>query len=318
MKKILSVLLSLVLLLSVPALADCGCDSCEACECAPYAQTILQANSSVLIAKSEITVQAGIYVGDAWFALTNENRVIGKISPFENQPVLPACPPARPYIGGCMENGLVRAKGSMAVMKDLSGAAFGLKSISVSIQIQQEHIALVESIVRNRLEVDEITANSIVAASMWWQETTVCHIFFLPSAPRVWVGTVTVNSGKAVIDLFAGDWNGDGIPEIGFTAGSSPATPEPTLEPTPELAPEPEITPEPEETEKPAPDPTPAPRNERAETRKECKPPVCVKNYYTTNIIQINNQVNINSKVTNVQKVGAPCRKDAQCVALGQ
>lgn len=299
MKKLLSVLIALLLLVPASALADCGCSSCESCECSPSAQTVLQASSSVLIAKSETTVQSGVYIGSAWFALTSENRVIGKISPFENHPILPACPPEKPFIGGCVDNGLIRAKGSMTTLTDLNGTVFGLKSVSVSIQIQKEYIALVESIVRNRLEVDEITANSIIAASMWWQETTVCHIFFLPSASRVPIGTVTVNNGKAVILLYAGDFNGDGIPEIGFTAGSCPA-PEPTPEPVPEPVPEPE----------PTPDPVP-------EKKPECSvQKTCVKNYYTTNIIQINNQVNINSKVTNVQKVSVPCRKGVQCVTL--
>lgn len=286
MKKLLSVLIALLLLVPAASLADCGCSSCESCECVTKSET-------VMIAKSETTAQSGVYIGSAWFALTSENRVIGKISPFENQPILPACPPEKPFIGGCVDNGLIRAKGSMCTLTDLNGIVFGLKSVSVSIQIQQEHISLVESIVRNRLEVDEITANSIIAASMWWQETTVCHIFFLPSASRVQVGTVTVNNGKAVILLYAGDFNGDGIPEIGFTAGSCPA-PEPTPEPVSE----------------PTPDPVP-------EKKPECSvQKTCVKNYYTTNIIQINNQVNINSKVTNVQRVSVPCRKGVQCVTL--
>ena len=295
MKKILSVLIALLLIVPAYAVADCGCDNCVSCECSRNTETVIQSNSSVLIAKSETTVQSGIYIGEAWFALTSENRVIGKISPFENQPILPACPPQKPYIGGCMDNGLIREKGSMTTMTDLNGAVFGLKSVHVSIQIQQEHIGLVESIVHSRLEVDEITANSIIAASMWWQKNTVCHIFFLPSASRVWVGTVTVNNGKAIIGLYAGDFNGDGIPEIGFTAGSCPKS-----EPTPE----------------PVPDPAPAPKAENTETRKVCQKTVCVRNYYTTNIIQINNQVNINSKVTNVQNVNVPCGKGVKCVTM--
>lgn len=293
MKKLLSALIALLLLVPASALADCGCSSCESCECVPKAETVLQANSSVLIAKSETTVQSGIYIGSAWFALTGENRVIGKISPFENQPILPACPPEKPFIGGCVDNGLIRAKGSITTLTDLTGIVFGLKSVSVSVQIQQEYISLVESIVRNRLEVDEITANSIIAASMWWQENTVCHIFFLSSVSRVQVGTVTVNNGKATIVLYAGDFNGDGIHEIGFAAGSCPA---PAPEPTPEPVPDPKL-----------------------EKKPECTvQKTCVRNYYTTNIIQINNQVNINSKVTNVQKVNVPCRKDAKCVTLDQ
>lgn len=304
MKKLLSVLIALLLIVPASALADCGCSSCESCECVPKSETVLQANSSVLIAKSETTVQSGIYIGSAWFALTSENRVIGKISPFENQPILPACPPEKPFIGGCVDNGLIRAKGSMTTMTDLNGIVFGLKSVSVSIQIQQEHIALVESIVRNRLEVDEITANSIIAASMWWQDTTVCHIFFLPSASRVQVGSVTVNNGKAIILLYAGDFNGDGIPEIGFAAGSCPAP-----EPTPEPVPEPEPVHEPE----PTPDPVP-------EKKPGCSvQKTCVKKYYTTNIIQINNQVNVNSTVTNCQKVIAPIReKGVKCVQTAE
>jgi hypothetical protein len=284
MKKLLSVLFLLVSLLPASSLAECDCCRCAPCTCAT-------SQEAILIACSECSVQSGAYAGEAWFALSSGNRIIGKTGPFEDHPVLPACPPALAYIGGCADNGVIREKGSMALLYDVTGMPYGLKSVHVSVTVSQEYVSFVESIVRDRLDTNAVTANSIIASTMWWSENTVCHIFFLPSSPRIHVGTVTVNKCKSSIALYAGDFNGDGIPELGFTAGSCP-TPEPTPEPTPDPAPE---------------------------KKPECSgQKTCVKNYYTTNIIQINNQVNINSKVTNVQKVSVPCRKGVQCVTLGK
>lgn len=314
-KTIVSLLLILCLLLPSAAFADCGCETCESCECEIHTQTaIVQQNTAVLIAKSETYVQTGVYIGASWWALTDGNRAFGKISPAEDQPVCPAKPPKSAFVGGCMDNGLVRKKGSMTVLTGADGLVYGLTSLDVKITLNADAVALVESIVRDRLEVDGITANAIIAATMWWQETTVTHIFFHPTAPMMWVGVVTVNGGRNTIDLWAGDWDGDGFPELGFCAGSSP-TPVPTAEPTPEPTP----VPVPESTPAPAAENTPAPQ--KTESRECSKAPMCVKNYYTTNIIQINNQVNIKSKVTNCQKVVAPVpsgRKGAQCIALGE
>ena len=230
MKKLFAILTAMVLMLPALGAADCGC-GCGACECG---------NNGVLIARSE-TATAGMYTGSAWWALTNEHRVFGKISPDENVGTLPANPPKAGRIGGCMDNGVVR----------------------------------------DRLAVDEVTANAVIAATMWWRADTVCHVFFLPDAPKMIVGCITANGGAVLIDLYAGDWDGDGALELGFCVGSIPA---PTPTPVPEA--------------------TPAPKTE---TRTECTvKKTCVKNVYVTNVVQIN--IGSNKAVQNVN-VGKPCVK---------
>lgn len=273
MKKLFALILALTLTLPTLGAADCGC-GCGACICGE------EARDTVLIAKSETAVRAGYYAGSSWWALTAWHRVPGKIQPNEDVDALPANPPESAWIGGCVDNGLVREHSVMEVITS-GGAVYGLAKVDVKIQIKDEYVPLVESIVRERLEVDTITANAIIAATMWWQENTVCHIFFLPGAPKMQVGTVTVNNGKAAITLWAGDFDGDGALELGFVTGSAPAA-----------TPEPVATPEPE------PEATPAPRTE---TRQECAAQkTIVKNVYITNVVQIN----IASKATQVVNVG--------------
>lgn len=288
MKKLISLMLIAVMMLPALGAADCGC-GCGACICGAEART------DVLIAKSETTVQAGYYAGASWWALTAWHRVPGKVHPNEDVDALPANPPESAWIGGCVDNGLVREHSVMEVITS-GGAVYGLSSVQISIQIREEYISLVESIVRERLDVEEITANAIIAATMWWQENTVCHIFFLPSAPKMQVGSVTVNNGKTAITLWAGDFDGDGALELGFVTGSAPAA-----------TPEPVATPEPE----PAPTPEPVIIHNTVYV-KETVVKETVKEKSCVTVVQNNYQVNINSTVTNCQKVilqNGGCRK---------
>lgn len=279
MKKLISLVL-VALMLTLPALgnADCGC-GCGACICGAEA-------AGVLIAKSETAIQANVFTGISWWALTVENRVFGKISPMEQVSAVAANPPRGAWIGGCVDNGVVRDKHTMTVI----GEGYGLTQVEVRIELRQEAVELVERILWERLEVDTITANAIIAATMWWEKSTVCHVFFLPDAAKMWAGTIT--AGKNTIELYAGEWGG--VLVLGFVSGSCPA-------PTPE--PEPEAT--------PAPTPVPVVIRETVyvkETvvREVVQEKACVK------VIQNNFQVNVNSTVTNTQKVifgGSGCKK---------
>lgn len=263
MKKLFAILTAMIMMLPALGAADCGC-GCGACACGTEA-------TGVLVARSETIIQTNVFCGASWWALTEGNRVFGKISPLEQVGTVPANPPRAAWIGGAMDNGLVRDHHTMTVI----GEGFGLTSIDVRIELRRDALELVESIVRDRLAVDTITANAIIAATMWWEQGTVCHVFFLPGT-AAWVGTIT--AGRATIDLYAGDWGG--VLALGFVTGSSPA-------PTP--------TPEPH--------PTPAPRTE---TRTEyTMKKTCVKNVYITNVVQIN----IAGKATQVVDVGKPCVK---------
>lgn len=224
MKKFLTMALSLMmaLMISVPAVAECGCGECDACI---Y-------NPSVLMAKSETVTVAGTYTGLTFWALSESQHVIGLKAPDEDVPALPAPSTGKVFIRGCVETGLIREKGTMQAM--YGGAVYGLKQLEATVKIKEEYIALVETIVHDRIGSDaEVTANSLIACSQWWRGETVAHIFFTTASARIAIGTVTVNNGQDVIILYAGDFDGNGTLELGFSAGWSVPEPPKAPEKTP-------------------------------------------------------------------------------------
>lgn len=234
MKKLLTSLLSLLMIVSMllpsSALAECGCGECAECLCKA-------GQSSFPIAKSAGYAESGVYFGFSWWAVSESYLVIGKKAPDEAVPVLPAQCPVSDCVRGCVDNGLIREKGALRVLFDGNGMAVGLKKLQVTVQIRQEYLALVSGIVHERIDADaEMNAANIIACTNWWQNDTVSHIFFTTYSDRVPVGTVTVNGGKDVIILYAGDFNGDGTLELGFAAGWV-TPPAPTPDPVPQKTP---------------------------------------------------------------------------------
>ena len=231
MKKLLSMVLVLMMALAMTAeaAAECGCGECADCVCRAGASA-----NGVLIAKS--TASSGVYVGAAWWAMAESQLIIGIKSTNEQAAILPMQAPGKNFIRGAVENGLIREKGMMRVTFGAGGAVYGLTQAQVSIRIKAEFVGLVESIVYNRLGAGaDITANSIIACSQWWDGTAVGHIFFAGASEKTAVGTVTVNGGADVIILYVGDFDGDGTLELGFCAGWTERQPEPAPErvPTP-------------------------------------------------------------------------------------
>ena len=214
MKKMLTFVLALAMLFSFSASAECGCGECAECMCRAGVTA-----TGVLMVKSETVSVAGVYTGLSWWALSENQLVIGLKAPDEQVPELPASS-GKCFIRGNVETGLIREKGRLRVILGEDGAVYGLRQAEVSIRIRTEYIGLVETIVHERLGTDAaVDANSIIACSQWWAEGTVSHIFFTSSSARVVVGTVTVNGGMDTILLYAGDFNGDGTLELGFAAG---------------------------------------------------------------------------------------------------
>ena len=231
MKKLLTSLLSLLLIASLllpsAAMAECGgCGECAECLCRPAV-----AETSVLIASSQSLSVVGSYTGVSFWALSESQHVIGLKAPDEQVPVLPIQPVGKSFIRGAVENGLIREKGTMQAL--YNGAVYGFTQLEVAVQIKQEYVSLVETVVHERIGADAaVTANSIIASTNWWRNDTVSHIFFTTASVKIAVGTVTINNGQDVIILYAGDFNGDGTLELGFSAGWTVKEPEP--EPVPE------------------------------------------------------------------------------------
>lgn len=222
MKQMIAIALMLMLLVTFSASAECGCGECADCLC--------KGQAAFPMAKSPECYQSGIYIGVSWWALAENQLVIGKKAPDENVGILPAQMPVKGYLRGCGDNGLIREKGAMRVLTGEDGNVYGLKQLNVSIQIRQECLPLVEEIMRQRLdEYAGINAANLIACTQWWAGETVCHIFFTSASAKIAVGTVTVNGGKDVVTLYAGDFNGDGSLELGFAAGWT--VPEPPKQP---------------------------------------------------------------------------------------
>lgn len=231
MKKMLSMVLILMMALAMTAgaAAECGCGECAECVCRAG-----EAANGVLIAQSGTA--SGVYVGAAWWALAESQLVIGIKAPNEQAAILPMQAPEKTFIRGAVDNGLIREKSVMRVTFGTGGAVYGLTQIQVSVRIRAEFVGLVESIVYNRIGAGaDITANSIIACSQWWDGMSVGHIFFTSATEKTAVGTVTVNGGADTIILWAGDFDGDGTLELGFCAGWTERQPEPAPErvPTP-------------------------------------------------------------------------------------
>ncbi len=214
MKKFLCMVLALMMALAaIPAAAECGCGECAECACNAGQIDV----AGVLRARGESAAAAGVYSGASWWALAENQLVVGIKSLEELGSVLPMQTAGKPYIRGNVDNGLIREKGMLRAV--IGGVACGLTKVDIAVRIKTEYISLVESIVARRLEGVDMSANSVIACSQWWAGETVGHIFFTASAARIAVGVVSVNGGQDVIQLYAGDFDGDGAPELGFAAG---------------------------------------------------------------------------------------------------
>ena len=211
MKKLVAVLTIICLLIPVIAMAESGC-------------------GEPLIPTTETSMMT--FTGCSWWAISEDNFVIGKLEESEKVPILPTQNPKKNVIRGFLDNGLVRRKGSMNFLM-LDGQMLGLTKLKVTVSIFDEYRETIESIVYRRFgEEADISANAIIACTTWIQGESIYHIFWPSIKSHVAIGTVTVNDGLDTITLYAGDHNGDGLLELGFAAGwqQTPSKPEPEPE----------------------------------------------------------------------------------------
>ena len=249
--------------------------------------------------------------GCAWVALSAENRLMyGKLSEEEKLEIFPAKSMNGAFVRGITESGVIREKGEMRYML-LEGTVIGLTKVEVTVKIEAEYWEIVESIVNRRMEkYEEITAADIMACTLGRTESTVYHYLFGRTSGYIAVGSVVFN-GKNTVSLCVGDWNFDGLADLGFPVYlGNPDSEATEKEEEPETTQEPE--PEPAATPEPIVNTVYVKETIVKEVVKETvKEPSCVK------IIQNNFQTIVNSTVTNTQKVilnnGGGCRK-VECV----
>jgi len=238
--------------------------------------------------------------GYAYFALDESMHIFAKLNETERVTVYSSKGGESTYIRGIVGNGIIRAKGEMRYL-NVGGMLCGLTKVKCSVNIQEEYKEAVWQIIERRIENGaELTANAVIACTQWRTEETIYHIMFSSNVAHVSVGTLTVN--ECVTDICIGDFNGDGLFELGFPSGYwiEESKPEPEVEEEPEPAPEPVVI-----------------VNNYYVTEKTTQN-VC--NKVTNTIIQDNRQVNINSQVTNNQKQivtinpNKDCGKQFHCV----
>ena len=211
----------------------------------------------------------------AYFALDESLHICAKVSESEKVSVINSSLSESVYVRGVLEDGIIRAKSEVRYL-NISGIISGLTKVKCTVSIQNEYLPAVIPILERRLggEVG-LNAASVVACTQWRTQETIYHIMFPENVAHVAVGTLTIN--ECTTDICIGDFNGDGLFELGFQAGHWVEEEKPKEEP------------------KPAPEPTVIVNNNYYVTEKtETK--VCTK------IIQDNRQVNINSIVQNNQK----------------
>ena len=224
-----------------------------------------------------IETTSGSYSGYAYFALDESRHICAKVGVDEAVKICSSTYDESACIRGIVGNGIIRAKNELRYL-NICGHLCGLTKVKCSVFIKEEYKEIVQSIIGRRIENNnELNTNTVIACTQWRTPETIYHIMFTSNVSHVSVGTLTVN--ECTTDICIGDFNGDGLFELGFPAGS-------WIE---------ETKPEPVEEPEPLPEPTVIINNhyyvsEKTETK------VCTK------IIQDNRQINVNSVVQNNQK----------------
>jgi len=170
---------------------------------------------------------------DALWALSTNQHVTGILGPEKVEEYLGPQNPAKPYIRGFLENGLVREKGLQSFVASTSGQLGGFTSIRTTVKIFSQYEEVVAEVVEDTLGYVPNGALDYIMATMYFEDKNVGHKFFKTNVPTWNVGTITVNKTDT-FNLYMGDWDFDGEYDLGFAAGWTQCKkPEPTPEPTP-------------------------------------------------------------------------------------
>lgn len=207
--------------------------------------------------------------GEALWALSDSQHVTGILDPQTVEERLPAQNPAKPYIVGFLDNGLVREKGLQEYCISASGTYGGFTYVCTKLEIFPQFEEIVDEVVMDTIGYEPNDVLDYILATMYFECKYAGHMFFKTNVSKFHVGNVTVNEGKNTFPLYMGDWDNDGKYELGFAAGWTQCTPKPCV-------PKPCIP-------KPVPKPTPKPCHPRYNPPEppKIKAP-CVKTTTTT------------------------------------
>lgn len=184
----------------------------------------------VLVQKTE---QAYVYHDVTYWAVTEEHHVAGMKESTECVLYLPIQSVHGEYVRGFAENGLIREACAVKIFC-AEEKLVGLTALHNTVVIvSPEFYNLVSEIIVRRIgENTLVNAQSIIASTTWRIDNYITHIFFTSNMERFAVGQVLFNGGKDMTVLYAGDFDYDGLLELGFAPGWFEHIPEPEPEPT--------------------------------------------------------------------------------------
>lgn len=220
-----------------------------------------------------------------YMALGDTNGVFGKTSMNQEVEFFAASSATGLYVRGISEDGLIMVKGTLGYIL-YEETVFGLTKVDCQVDIYETCRPFVRDIVEKKFGyTEDITDSKTMAATLVRTEKDIFHVFFDEKIIHIPVGTVKFRNGITI--LYAGDFDGDGEYELGFQYGH-------WFE---------ESKDEPKQNEE-----------------QKSESVIYINNYYTsktcTKIIQVNNQVVIDSNVRNAQIVngiGGECKKNVRC-----
>lgn len=204
-----------------------------------------------------------------WAVEADSRELCGIKSPDEKLELKkPYAGPSK-YLRGNAQGGMIRVPGKIRVACIADQTAGLYQFGNVQFRISAELVEFVTKVLQERVGC-VLCAEGISAATLWWIDGDLSHIFWPDEIPVIPVIEVIFNGGEFSTWIYAGDFNGDGIIELGFKFGIPfPPVPKVTPEPEPEVTPEPE----PEATEEPAPVVTPKPSQPtvKPQTQPKCE-----------------------------------------------
>lgn len=162
--------------------------------------------------------KSGAVYGESWWAITTGMKVAGKVSPDESAGINAGAGVCGAAVQGFTENGIMRERSMVRYSE--GERIVGLSCVKASVTIEARYLETVKEIIFRRLgEGTALSANSVISATLWWEGSAVCHIFYSDAAARVRVGAVMIEDAAYPEALYAGDFDGDGERELGFAPG---------------------------------------------------------------------------------------------------
>ena len=196
MKKLIA-LIVICLLLTTAAYAECT-------------TVYLPQSATMTLTSTSITL-----TGDAPIILTENHKLPGIKALSEVSYVLPYNAfNGYTYLNGIVDNQFIREVGLQFVRE--CGDGFSLLQ-GVTIEIFNEYVDEVQSIILERVGTNELSINSFFAATLWRVGNRAGYIFYTSYSARVQIGKMITKWGW--VPIYKGDINEDGHYEIGFPPG---------------------------------------------------------------------------------------------------